>query len=520
MSGGRDALTVGSGILASRLLGLVRQRLFLNYLGASPEADAFTAAFRLPNVLQNLLGEGVLSASFIPAYSRLLEQKKDAERAVLVGAVFGLLSFGTALVVLGGIALAPTIVGLLLPGFSPEQQVLTARLARILFAGAGFLVLSACCLGVLNSHGRFWLSYASPVAWNIVMISALVAYGSDGGEGAVIALAWASLAGSALQVAVQWPAVRTLAGRFRVSLSARTPEVRAVLRNLWPAIVGRGSAQISAYIDSFIASFLTVGSLTILANAQTLYMLPLSLFGMSISASQLPAMSADAGAGTEGQERFRNRITSGISRAGFLVVPSAVAFVVLGDAIVTIVFQGGRFGSDETVWLWGTLAMTAVGLVAATAGRVYASALFASDNVITQQRIALARLAAGATLGAAGALWITPALGLDDRWRVAALALGSAIAAWVELVLLRRAVMRRLFWKPDQPAGGRGAVGTWAAALLAALASLALRKVGVSATDVSGALTHCVLFAVVYGGAALAIGVAPMRDLLGSLRRR
>jgi putative peptidoglycan lipid II flippase len=509
---------VASGILASRLIGLVRQRVFLHYLGTSGEADAFTAAFRVPNVLQNLLGEGVLSASFIPVYARLRERGDDSARQAVAGAVLGLLSLLAASLVLLGILVAPWLIEFLLPGFSDAQQNLTVRLARILFAGAGLFVVSAWCLGILNSHRKFILSYASPVAWNVAMIAGLLWQGGAGDpQATVIVLAWASVVGSALQVAIQWPAVRAVLGELRISLGRRTPEVRTVIRNFVPALIGRGSAQVSAYVDAFIASFLMTGSMTILANAQTLYMLPVSLFGMSITASELPAMSGDAGAGEPGRARLRERLSLASRRVAFLVVPSAVAFVVLGDAIVALVFQGGRFGPGETVWLWGTLSMAAVGLVAATTGRLYASALFALEDARTPQRIALIRLALGAALGAGGALWATRAFGLAEQWRIAALALGSSAGAWVEFGLLRRQVSDRVGLLPPP---NHEVFRVWIGALTAAVASLLLRWLGVEARTPLGGATHCLAFAAVYGIATAALGVAQARALVGTVFRR
>ena len=167
---------VAAGILLSRILGLVRNRVFAHYFGTSAAADAFNAAFKLPNFLQNLFGEGVLSASFIPVYVRLQKQDPEEARRVAV-AVGGLLALATSIVVLLGVLLTPVLVTIFTPGFDGEKREATIRLARIFFPGAGFLVLSAWCLGVLNSHGRFFLSYSAPVAWNLAIIGSLLAFG-------------------------------------------------------------------------------------------------------------------------------------------------------------------------------------------------------------------------------------------------------------------------------------------------------------------------------------------------------
>ncbi|HYX91915.1 MAG TPA: lipid II flippase MurJ, partial [Myxococcaceae bacterium] len=165
-------MLVASGILASRLFGLVRERVFAHYFGSSVAAAAFKAALRIPNFLQNLFGEGVLSASFIPVYSQLLGEGDSAEARRVAGSVFGILSLATSLLVALGVWLTPVFIDLIAPGFAGEGRALAIVLVRILFPMTGLLVLSAWCLGVLNSHGHFFLSYAAPVIWNGAMIAA------------------------------------------------------------------------------------------------------------------------------------------------------------------------------------------------------------------------------------------------------------------------------------------------------------------------------------------------------------
>ena len=175
---GKHALLVASGILLTRLVGLVRTRVFSYYFGLrSDPADAFNAAFRIPNFLQTLFGEGVLSASFIPVYSRLLAEKDEEEAGRVAGAVAAVLALTVSAIVLAGVLATPYIIDLIVGGLHGAKRELTIRLVRILFPGAGLLVMSAWCLGILNSHRRFFLSYTAPVAWNLVMIGSLVGFG-------------------------------------------------------------------------------------------------------------------------------------------------------------------------------------------------------------------------------------------------------------------------------------------------------------------------------------------------------
>ena len=169
----------------SRLFGLVRQRVLARLLGLGDANDAFNAAFRIPNLLQNLFGEGVLSASFIPVYARLRAEGREAEAEKVAGAVVGLLALTASLLVLAAVLLAAPLIDLVAPGFEGEKRELTIQLVRLLFPGAGLLVLSAWCLGILNSHRRFFLSYAAPVIWNLAIIARLIVAAGRGNEAGI-----------------------------------------------------------------------------------------------------------------------------------------------------------------------------------------------------------------------------------------------------------------------------------------------------------------------------------------------
>jgi putative peptidoglycan lipid II flippase len=245
------AFLVACGIFLSRVTGLVRDRVFAHYFGNSDAADAFKAAFRIPNFLQNLFGEGVLSASFIPVYARLLAAGDEEDARRTAGAVAALLALTTSLLVLAGVFATPWLIDVIAPGFSGAKRELTIRLVRILFPGAGLLVFSAWCLGILNSHRRFFLSYTAPVVWNAAMIATLLGFGGSRPQFPLAQiLAWGSVAGSALQVGVQLPMVLKLLRCLHLSLAGYSEHVRTVIRNFIPVFVGRGVVQISAYVDA------------------------------------------------------------------------------------------------------------------------------------------------------------------------------------------------------------------------------------------------------------------------------
>ncbi|MEG9438160.1 hypothetical protein JAO29_18585 [Edaphobacter sp. HDX4] len=272
----------------SRLLGLVRDRLCAHYLGNSYVADAFRAALRIPNFLQNLFGEGVLSASFIPVYARLRAEERHEEASEVAEAIFVLLLAVTSILVLLGIFATPLLIDVIVPGFRGETRVLAIRLVRIFFPGAALLVLSAWCLGVLNSHRKFLLSYAAPVIWNAAMI---VAYlwdrGRTGEEHLAVVIAMASVVGSGLMFLAQLGPVLRLLRPLALRIRLRSGSVKTVIRNFFPVFFSRGVVQVSSFVDSTLASFLPTGAISAFTYAQTLNTLPVSLFGMAVSAAEL-----------------------------------------------------------------------------------------------------------------------------------------------------------------------------------------------------------------------------------------
>jgi putative peptidoglycan lipid II flippase len=442
----RGATFVALGILFSRLAGLVRLRAFAHYFGLqSDSADAFNAAFRIPNLLQNLFGEGALSASFIPVYSALLARGDSREADRVAGAVGALLALTTAMLVGLGVAAAPVLTAIIAPGFEGEKRALTIQLVRVLFPGAGLLVLSAWCLGVLNSHRRFLLSYAAPVAWNAAMIATLVLFGPSAPlPRLAVLLAWGSVAGSALQLAVQVPAVLRAAPALRLATGRANEHVAKVARNFVPVFISRGVVQISAFVDTLIASLLPTGAVTGLANAQLLYTLPVSLFGMSVAAAELPAMSRDRATAAAVGDVLRARLNQGLRQIAFFVVPSAIAFLAFGDAIAGALLQTGRFQYEDAVYVWQILAGSALGLLASTLARLYASTYYALHDTRTPLQFAVTRIATATALGYVLAVHAPRQLGLPPLTGAVGLTVSASLAGWLELFLLRRALNARI----------------------------------------------------------------------------
>jgi putative peptidoglycan lipid II flippase len=441
----KHAFLVGAGILISRIIGVVRQRVFAHYLGTSDAAGAFSAAFRIPNFLQNVFGEGALSASFIPVYANLLARGDQKEASRVADAVLMLLALTTSIIVLIGVLTTRFFVGLFAASFDPATRELTTQLIRIFFPGAGLLVMSAWCLGVLNSHRRFFLSYTAPVVWNLAIIVTLIWFGGRADQFHLATLAaWGSVIGSALQFAVQMPTVLSLIKRLRPVFDIASDNVRTVLRNFFPVFMSRGVVQISAFVDAMLAGLISPQAVAALTYAQSLYTLPVSLFGMSVSAAELPAMSSALGSRDQIADQLRRRLDDGLSRIAFFIVPSVMAMMVFGDVMTGALYQTGRFGRADSTYVWGILAGSTIGLLASTLGRLYASTYYALHDTRTPLGYAVIRVVLTTGLGYLCAIPLPHLIGIDPKWGAAGLTASAGVAGWVEFVLLRRTLNARI----------------------------------------------------------------------------
>ncbi|HEX5064385.1 MAG TPA: murein biosynthesis integral membrane protein MurJ [Kofleriaceae bacterium] len=537
-SGG--AVAVAAGIFLSRIAGLVRDRLFAHYLGLSNAQDVFRAALRIPNYLQNLLGEGVLSASFIPVYARLLAEHREADATRVARAVGTLLVLLASLLTLAGVLAADLLVSVIVPGWHGEKRELTVTLVRILFPGVALLVMSAWCLGVLNSHRKFFLSYASPVLWNAALIATTIVAGrrlAGHDDDIAVWLAWGAVIGSAAQFLVQLPTVILLLRDLRPSLAVRDEGVQKTLRAFVPIFLGRGSVQISAFIDSMLASYLGKGIIGAMSNAQTLYTLPVSLFGMAVSAAELPEMSSATGDEAARHEHLQTRLRSALRRVVFLVVPSAIAFIAIGGPIVALIFQGGRFTASDTTIVWIILAGSAIGLSGGTQGRLLGSAFYALGDPKPPLHAALVRVAITGVLGYAFALPIRNWLGSDvavdvgplhlvgrvggysPTWGAFALTASAGFAAWVEFLLLDRWLSRRIGKVPIPVRLGFGAL---AASVVAGAAGFGGAQLAdhLGAKHWVAALVAIPVFGVVYLGIMVAARVPEISAITRRFFRR
>ncbi len=542
----RHSSLVAAGIGLSRLSGLVRDAALAFFLGANVGADAFRAALRIPNFLQNLLGEGVLSASFIPTYARLLEEGREEDAGRVAGAVLGLLAMLAGVLVLLGVAFARPLTIVLTPGFAGDRLELTVTLVRIMFPGIGVLVISAWCLGVLNSHRRFFLSYVAPVLWNVGILAVLFGLGATAVLEPALAAGAGVVLGGLLQVAVQVPSVRrVLRGSLRPSLDIHLPGVRQVLRAFGPIVLGRGVVQVAALLDLVVASLLAVGAVAVLGYAQTLYLLPIALFGMSVAAAELPSLSTRD---PEAREALTSRLDTGLGRSSFFVLGTTVGFVLLGGHIVRAIYGRGEFDAATTMQVGIVLGVYSFGLLAATGSRLLQSVLYASDDARTPATVAIVRVAVALAIGVPLMFnldqfvvdlaepfgfrladdGVVPTLrpvdeGLRDaatnqlRLGALGLAAGSAVGAWIEYVLLRRSVRGRF---ADVRLAGGTLPRLLAAGVLAALVILVLIRVLPDLPAVVDLIVIGGLGGGVYVGVCWTLRVPEARSLVDAARRR
>ncbi|MDA3038591.1 MAG: hypothetical protein O3C27_03505 [Actinomycetota bacterium] len=402
-----DANNVAAAILLSRVFGLLREAFIGATLGLTAAAVAFRLAMRIPNIIQNLLGEGALGASFVPVYARLLEDENDIEARRVAGGVLGFLLAVIAATVAGIVLAAGPLVSVLGAGLDPDTQDLATSLTRITAAGVGLLGVSAWSLAILNSHRQYFLGYAAPVAWNVVQIGllgtvavfGLAETGPDGATDHQKLATWLALAvlvGSALQLGVMLPRVAALTDHVLPHLG-REGETGTVLRRFLPAVGARGVVQLSGFIDLFLAGLLASGAVALLSLVQPLYLLPISVFGFSVATTELTEMSRQS-AKTSALAR---RVGIGLRKVTLAAGVCTAIFAFGGDEIAQALYRWPSqllgtdlLNSDQNRVIGLTLAAYALALPASMSARISQNALFALGDTRTPARIALVRLVA------------------------------------------------------------------------------------------------------------------------------
>ena len=444
------------------------------------------------------------------------EENEDAD--LLAWAVGAVLALAVSILVALGIIFTPYLIAVIAPGFTGDKRELTITIVRVLFPGMGLFVMSAWCLGVLNSHHKFFASYTAPVFWNLAMIATLLWFGPRSTQdGLAVWVAWGSVAGAALQVLVQLPQVLALLRRNRIDFRRIATPLATVFRNLAPVVGTKGVAQISGYVDNVLASLLPTGAVADFNYAQIFYWLPVSLFGLSVAASELPTMSRVTGTVEEIAAMLRPRLNAGLRQIAFLIVPSAAAFIFLGDVIVALVFQSGEFTHTETLYVWAVLAGSGIGMLATTMVQLYNNAFYSLLDTRTPMRFAIVRVTLTLILGYLCAIQLPPVLGIGHRWGVAGLSVSAGVSGWVEFTLLR--------WRLNARIGRTGldrafALRLWSMAIAAGLVGFALKYETAGLGPRLQAFVVLPAYGAIYLGAARALKMPEFDSFVAMVRRR
>ncbi len=510
-SAARSAGMVTAGIILSRLVGLVRQRVVAHYFGTSAFADVLTAGFRLGNITQNLLGEGTLYASFIPIYAKLRAQGKTREATHFALSTLGLLILTSAAVSLVGVLFAPWLTLVITKGFDQERLDNTAKIVRVLFPMTGLLVLSAWGLGVLNAHRRFFLPYAAPVVWSLAQIAGVGIFGfwlEQRGAPLAMAVAWSALVGAGLQLLLLLPAARALLGGLMPRFDHRDVNVREAARRLPAALLGRGVIQISSLIDTALVSYLGEGAVAVFGYVQIIYLLPMALLGTGEAAVSLPEMAGETAAQDPAihHAALRRRLGASLGRIAVLTVPTTFAFLLLGRDIIRVIYQGGRFDGASTDRVVPLLAAYGFALLGNASGRVLITTSYALGDTKIPARYAVYRVIASTVVS----------LILMQRLDVMGVILGAVFAAWVETIALGLKLRSQI--------GGLGIeqVKPWRTLLLGALSvGPAVLFRYLLPDDFAATVLASLLVLAVFGASfAVAAALLGLLDLRSLLRRQ
>jgi putative peptidoglycan lipid II flippase len=368
--------------MCSRVLGLAREQIFAALFGGGRLMDAFTIAFRIPNLLRDLFAEGALSTAFITIFSKTISREGDAAAFRLANKVTTLALVTLSGLTILGIIFAPWIISVLAFGFDPDKQALTVTLARIMYPFILLVSLAALVMGMLNARNVFGVPAMASSFFNIGSIVAGVALGwmfdPHFGPRALLGLAWGTLVGGLLQLCVQLPALHREGFVFRPDLRWRDRGVADVLRLMLPSVIAASSTQINVMVNSVFASQLGNGPTGWLSIAFRLMNLPLGIFGVALGTVSLPLLARLAAAGN--RDGFRTELARGIRLAFLMTIPATVGLIVLADPIVSVLYQHGRFTPYQAHETAGALQYYALGLIGYASLKVLVNAFYAIDR--------------------------------------------------------------------------------------------------------------------------------------------
>jgi putative peptidoglycan lipid II flippase len=378
----RAAGIIGLAVMCSRVLGLVREQVCAALFGGGGAMDAFTAAFRIPNLLRDLFAEGALSTAFVTTFSKTIARGGDRAAWRLADKVATMTALALGAICVAGIVFSPQLVSLLAPGFAPQKAALTVQLTRIMFPFILLVSLAALVMGMLNARGVFGMPAMASSFFNIGSIVGGVTLGAwidpHFGPRALVGLACGTLIGGALQFGVQLPSLRRLGYHYRPDLQWRDEGVRAILALMGPSVIAASTTQVNVLVNSMFASTLGDGPIFWLSIAFRLMQLPLGLFGVALGTVTLPLLSRLVVLGEMGA--FRSELARGMRLAFLLTIPSTLGLMLLAEPIISVLYQHGRFDARQAAEAAGALRFYAIGLGGYAALKVLVSAFYALDQ--------------------------------------------------------------------------------------------------------------------------------------------
>ncbi len=378
----KAAGVVTVAVLCSRVLGLIRDLVTAALFGGGGLMDAFTVAFRLPNLLRDLFAEGALSTAFVTTFSKTVARGGEEAAWRLANKVATLTAMALALICIAGIVFSPQLVAGFAPYFSPRKAALTVTLTRIMFPFILLVSLAALVMGMLNARNVFGVPAIASSFFNIGSITGgvLLGYWLDPhfGVRALVGLAIGTLLGGAMQFGVQLPRLMQLGYRFRPDFHWRDPGINAILALMGPSVIAASTTQVNVLINSVFASGLGNGPIFWLSIAFRLVQLPLGLFGVALGTVTLPLLSRLVVAGN--LRAFRAELSRGMRLAFLLTLPATVGLMMLAGPIISVLYQHGRFTAPEAAQAAGALRFYAVGLCGYAALKVLVNAFYALDR--------------------------------------------------------------------------------------------------------------------------------------------
>ncbi len=516
----RGAVLIALAVLCSRVLGLVRLIVFGTLFGGGRLMDAYITAFRIPNLLRDLVGEGALSTAFVTTFSKTLLREGEQSAWQLANKVLTLAVIVISGLVLLGIALAPWLVAMLGWGFSPAKAALTVELARIMYPFILIVSLAALVMGMLNARNVFGIPALASSFFNLGTIIAGAGLGwwldPHFGPKATVGLALGTLIGGLLQLGVQIPRLRRFGYRFRPDFRWRDSRVKAILLIMGPSLIAASSVQVNVVVNSGFASLLGNGPITWLQYAFRLMQFPLGMFGVALGTVALPMLSRMAAAGNH--EGFRTELARGLRLVLLMTVPAAIGLIMLAGPIVSVLYQHGRFSAHDALETADALRLYAIGLCGYAALKVLVNAFYAIDRRKTPMVVSLCAMGLNVLL-----CWLTT---MRLHWGPQGLAFSTACVATTNFVVLY-ALMRRHLGRLESRAMLR-----LLARLSVACAGLALICWGGSSwllanwpgeafwPKLGGLLVVIVTGVGAFFGCAMLLGIEEMHDIAQVVKRK